>query len=222
MTYQPTLPCHKRWATADIDYVREQSAKSTVRQIAEDLGEPLGRVRHLVYSLRKGAHTPKGKTVRSKGAVQIDFLGGTRPEGVEGSTSASPVASGASEAPKSQPADLTAFVKNNTVRDVALALKISRATVYRLQDGYWPADSRALLAVWEAYKGRTAQQQGSWFVRRVYAGGLVRHAGLSWTAPGLAVRTGELLAVARTVDGNLLVQTLDLPAERITLQRLEG
>ena len=77
-----------------------------------------------------------------------------------------------------------------------------------------------LLAAWQRYKGRHSVVASGWFLRKVYAGGQVRHAGHAYTATGLAARTGQLLAVSRSADGGLLAQTLDLPAERLSLTQL--
>lgn len=134
-----------------------------------------------------------------------------------GDTSACLQAQNAPEAPFSAPPDLQAFVQSKTVTEVARALGMSRRTAHRLREGYWPRDTRGILAYWEAFKGRSAQQQSGWFLRRVHAGGLVRHAGIEWTATGLATRTGQTLAVARAVGDALLAQTLELPSQRLAL-----
>ncbi len=117
---------------------------------------------------------------------------------------------------QSQPADLAAFVRSHSNRAVAAMLGVGLGTANRLKQGYWPADSRKIVQAWTAYKGRTAQRATSWFVRRVSVDG-VRHGGKWYTASQLAGREGELLAVARVADGELLAQTLELPAERIVL-----
>lgn len=122
----------------------------------------------------------------------------------------------------SAPPDLLAFVHAQSVTEVARVLGMSRKTAWRLRGNHWPRDTRSVLRAWQSYKGRNAQQQSGWFLRRVYAGGLVRHAGLSWTANGMAVRTGQTVAVARTDANTLLAQTLDLPAERFELTMTEG
>lgn len=114
------------------------------------------------------------------------------------------------------PPDLMAFVRDRTVTEVARALGMSRRTAHRLRDGYWPRDTRGILAYWEAYKGRTASQQSRWFLRRVQAGGLVLHAGAAFSAPGVDQREGQTLAVARSTAG-LLAQTLELPSARFEL-----
>lgn len=121
------------------------------------------------------------------------------------------------KAPENAPADLLAFVGATAVTEVARVLGMSRKTAYRLRQGYWPADARALLKAWDTYKGRNTHQQSGWFLRRIHTGGVVRHAGYEWTAPGLAVRIGQTLAVARATDSALLAQTLELPSERFTL-----
>ena len=117
---------------------------------------------------------------------------------------------------QSAPADLLHFLRAAAVVDVARELGLTRGTVYRLRDGYWPSNPANILHAWARYKaGRGVVD--SWFLRRVRPGGLVRHAGQDYSAPGLPARTGQMLAVARAADGSLLAQTLELPAERIAL-----
>lgn len=119
--------------------------------------------------------------------------------------------------PQSAPPELQHFVREQSVGDAALALGLARGTVHRLRQGYWPEDSRKLVQAWGRYQGQRGIVQSSWFLRRVRSGGVIRHAGLDYAAPGLAARTGQLLAVARAADGSLLAQTLELPAERLPL-----
>ena len=117
---------------------------------------------------------------------------------------------------QSAPADLLHFLRAAAVVDVARELGLTRGTVYRLRDGYWPAEPRKILQAW----ARHLAQRGvvhSWFLRRVRADGLVRHAGLDFTAPSLPARVGQMLALARAADGSLIAQTLELPAERFVL-----
>lgn len=142
---------------------------------------------------------------------------GTGAAVLAGDTSACLHAQNAPEAPFSAPPDLQSFVQSKTVTEVARALGMSRRTAHRLREGYWPRDTRGILSYWEAYKGRSAQQQSGWFLRKVYTGGIVRHAGMEWTATGLAACTGQTLAVARAVGNALLAQTLDLPPQRLEL-----
>ncbi len=155
-------------------------------------------------------------------AAGNDLHRGTRAAVTPGNTSACLRPKNAPEALFSAPPDLLAFVQSKTVTEVARALGMSRRTAHRLREGYWPRDTRGILACWEEYKGRSAQQQSGWFLRRVHAGGLVRHAGLEWTAAGLAMRTGQTLAVARAVGDALLAQTLDLPSQRLELVPVPG
>lgn len=138
------------------------------------------------------------------------------------STSASPKGSERSYGPDSMPADLLEFVRGQSVRHAANALRLSLGTVHRLVQGYWPQDPRKIIEAWTAHKGRSGRIASSWFLRRVRAGGMVSHAGQQWTAPGLAIRSGELLAVARGDDGSLLAQTLELPAQRLQLSQAVG
>lgn len=220
MTYQATLPYPKRWAVADVAYVREHYPHRSVRQIAEDLNESVSRVQRLVARLKKSAGAVTGSTPQTANAVQIVFLGGTSVANDGGGTSARVEPLNAPQALFSQTADLAAFVAAKSVREVAEALKVSRATAHRLRHGYWPADARRLLDAWETYKGRSAAQQSGWFLRRVYKLGVIRHAGREWTAHGLELRCGQTLAVARHAGG-LLAQTLELPPRRLVLAPVE-
>lgn len=146
-----------------------------------------------------------------------DLHRGRSPANVQGGASVCLDASGGLYGPASVPADLLEFVRHHSVREVARALGMSRRTAHRLQGGYWPRDVRGIMACWDDYKGRSAQQTSGWFLRRVHPGGLVRHAGSAWSANGLAVRAGQQLAVARAVGGVLLAQTLELPPQRLQL-----
>jgi len=109
------------------------------------------------------------------------------------------------------------FVRENSVGDVTRELGFPRGTVHRLRHGYWPADPDKLLMTWGRFKASRSVVESSWFMRRVKADGTVRHAGHDYTAPRLAARAGQLLAVARSAEGGLLAQTLELPAERMSL-----
>ena len=122
---------------------------------------------------------------------------------------------------QSQPADLAAFVHASSTREVASVLGVGHGTVTRLKQGYWPADSRKIVQAWGEYKGRSAHRATSWFIRRVSTDG-VRHGGKWYMASQLAGRAGELLAVARSDDGDLLAQSLELPTERFTLSALSA
>lgn len=146
-----------------------------------------------------------------------DLDGPASADGSMVSTSDSPGSVNRCYGPDSMPADLQEFVRAQPVRDAAQALRLSLGTVHRLVQGYWPSDPRKIVQAWSAYKGRAGHLASSWFLRRVRSGGLISHAGQQWTAPGLAIRAGELLAVARADDGSLLAQTLGLPAERLAL-----
>lgn len=115
------------------------------------------------------------------------------------------------------PLELMDFLRAQSVRDAAQTLGLARGTVHRLVNGYWPSDSRKIMQAWSAYQGRTGVAGTSWFIRRVRAGGVVRHAGQDFTAHELAARTGRLLAVTRLKDGRLLAQTLELPSARMPL-----
>ena len=137
-------------------------------------------------------------------------------------TSAASEGCGRSYGPLAAPPDLLAFVRAHPVRFVSDALCLSRGTVHNLLAGYWPTDARKITQAWDLYKGRHFVRSTSWFIRRVGADGLLRHGSKVYGAVQLASRAGELLAVARSADGALVAVALELPAERITLQRLEG
>ncbi|MDO5623797.1 MAG: hypothetical protein Q4G71_03820 [Pseudomonadota bacterium] len=113
---------------------------------------------------------------------------------------------------------MLAFACDGSVREAANALRLSLGTIHQLRAGYWPDDARRILRAWADYKGRTGRISSSWFLRRVRAGGCVLHAGREWTGVGLARRVGELVAVARMPGGELLAQTLEIPAERLPLE----
>ena len=119
--------------------------------------------------------------------------------------------------PVCAPPELMDFLRAQSVRDAAHTLGLARGTVHRLANGYWPADPRKIMRAWSAYQGRTGVAGTSWFIRRVRAGGVVRHAGQDFTAHELAARTGRMLAVTRLKDGRLLAQTLELPSQRLPL-----
>lgn len=146
--------------------------------------------------------------------------GRSRRKGAGGISSCPSLSSGL-YGPPSPPPELLDFLRAQSVRDAAEALGLARGTVHRLASGYWPSDPRKIVRAWNAYKGRAAVVSSSWFLRRVRLGGVVRHAGRDYTAPRLATRTGQLLAVARSLDGGLLAQTLELPVERLPLSPLE-
>jgi len=119
--------------------------------------------------------------------------------------------------PQSAPPDLLHFVQALPVSSAVRALGLSAGTISRLRHGYWPPDSRKVVKAWGNYKARHGVIASSWFMRRVRAGGVVHHAGRDYTALELAARTGQLLAVARDAGGQLVAQTLELPAERLAL-----
>lgn len=123
--------------------------------------------------------------------------------------------------PSSVPADLRAFVLAQRPAEAARLLGVARGTVYRLRDGYWPADSRALVTAWAEYRGRAAALSSRWFLRRVLPGGQVRHGGAAYAAHHLLPRVGQLVAVARETGGGLLAQSLELPVGRFPLELIE-
>lgn len=152
-------------------------------------------------------------------STRNDLHKGTSPEPGAGYTHARVDAKNALKAVFALPPDLLAFAHTASVSDVAKVLYTSRRTAYRLRQGYWPADARGLLAAWDSYKGRIAQRQSGWMLRRVEQGGSVRHARKIWVAPALAVCTGQTVAIARINTTRLLAQTLDLPTQRFELQQ---
>lgn len=119
-----------------------------------------------------------------------------------------------------QPADLAGWVAHVSTGDIRRELGVGQSTAMRLKTGYWPADARKLLAAWDAYKGRVAPQQTRWVLRRVSSVGNVGYGCRTWSAPALQARTDQTVAVARIDDTRLLVQTIDLPAERFELVAL--
>lgn len=154
--------------------------------------------------------------------VQSGVQNGDSPAGATYPRAALPDAPQAVLSDRAAPQDLAAWLGGQPVAQIARRLGVSRGQAHRLKTGYWPADSRALLAAWDAYKGRTTAQQSGWFLRRVHDGGRVYHAGSMWSAPGLALRAGQTLAVARSAGDGLLAQTLELPSERFALAALPG
>lgn len=144
--------------------------------------------------------------------------GRSRVDGV-GNTFSCPAPSDGLYGPKSQPPELASFVRSHSSRAVAAALGVGQGTVTRLRGGYWPADPRKIVQAWNAYKGQTVKRSTSWFLRRVSADG-VRHGGKFYSSPYLAGREGELIAVARSAEGDFLAVSLELPTERFLLGRV--
>lgn len=124
--------------------------------------------------------------------------------------------------PKSAPVELLAFLGEVSVSEGADALGMSRKQVHRVRHGYWPGDSRKIMAAWVAYQGRSAAVASSWFLRRVQSGALVRQGTQVYTGPRLGEHVGKLLALARTVDGGLVAQTLGGQPRLIVLERVEA
>lgn len=208
-----------QWAVVDVAYVREHCKRMTAARIAEELGESVARVRGLIY--RRG-FLRKRDTSKVAAVVSTKMHALPVPVAHDHAKTAAGIATAPEKratARKSPPADLLAFLQAQRVADAARALGLSRRTALRIRGGYWPTNDAHLLRTWHACQGALAQRAGGWFLRRVYAGGAVRHAGAHWTAPALAPRTGQLVACARTAAGGLLVQTLELPAARFELAR---
>lgn len=124
--------------------------------------------------------------------------------------------------PKSAPAELLAFLREVSVSEGADALGMSRKQVHRVRHGYWPADSRKIMAAWVAYQGRGAVLASSWFLRRVQPGALVKQGVQVFTGPRLGEYEGKLLALARTVGGGLVAQTLGGQSRLMVLERVEA
>lgn len=159
----------------------------------------------------------------SEGGVDAagnDLDGGTSRAAGLGGIRASLEPSGRLYGPPAAPTDLLHFVQGVTIAQAMRELALARGTVWRLRHGYWPEDPRKIAHAWDRYKVRHGVVVSSWFLRRVYPGGVVRHAGRDYTALQLAARTGQMLAVAREAQGQLLAQTLELPAERLPLELL--
>ena len=149
---------------------------------------------------------PLGATLH-RGRRRADELGGP-------SVPAEP--SARLEAEFSDRANLLAFLRSRPIRESARALGLSRRSIYRLLQGYWPNEPREILGVWMDYKSRASQPASSWFLRRVRPEGVVHHGRSSYTSLALGTRVGELVAVARS-HGGLLAQTLEPPLERLVL-----
>ena len=149
-----------------------------------------------------------------------EFDRGTRPAKGLGATCASPEPENGFCGPASPPPELLAFVRAMSLAEAGRALGLAKGTIHSLRKGYWPADPRYIVRAWGAYSAPRAGLGSCWFLRRVYPGGIVRHAGAEYTAVDLAARAGQQLAVARDHSRGLLAQTLDLPAERLVLTRV--
>ena len=150
------------------------------------------------------------------GSVDDLDTGSSRANGCGGTSAGTRPVKG-SFGPPSVPVELMDFLRAQSVRETAKALGLARGTVHRLVKGYWPSDSRKIMEAWSRCKGGNSSVASSWFLRRIRPGGTVRHAGRDFTAPRLAARTGQMMAVASSLDGGLLAQTLELPAERLPL-----
>ena len=157
-----------------------------------------------------------GASVAASGPGDL-LGGGCRPSKAVGDTSASVEAKPRLYGPDCAPSDLIHFLRESPIGAATRALGMAHGTVHRLRHGYWPSDPRKIMQAWNRYKGRRSIVASSWFIRRVRPGGAIRHAGHDYTAPRLAARTGQMLAVARASDGTLIAQTLELPAERLPL-----
>lgn len=145
---------------------------------------------------------------------------GASAERTAGGTSGSPAAKNRATGRKSAPPELLAFVRLESVTTAAGALGLTRQTIYRLREGYWPRNADKIMAAWRTCQGELADRASRWVMRRVYPGGMVLHARRWWTADGLAGRTDQSLALARTSEGQLLAQTLELPPERLLLREV--
>lgn len=124
--------------------------------------------------------------------------------------------------PEFAPPGLLVFLDEVSVAEAAETLGMSRKQVHRLRSGYWPADSRKVVAAWEAYRGRAAVVASSWFLRRVQCDALVRHGAHLYTGHRLGEHAGRLLALARTVEGQLVAQTLGGQQRMLVLERVEA
>lgn len=126
------------------------------------------------------------------------------------------------EGRNSAPANLLAFVRCRPERDAAEELGLSRKQIQRLKGGYWPQEPRKILEAWSAYRGRGGATANRWVLRCVYPDGVVRQGRHVYTAQQLGARVGELVAVARSVDGALIAQPLQPPMERFALERVKA
>ena len=138
--------------------------------------------------------------------------GGCRPSKAVGDTSASVEAKPRLYGPDCAPSDLIHFLRESPIGAATRALGMAHGTVHRLRHGYWPSDPRKIMQAWNRYKGRRSIVASSWFIRRVRPGGAIRHAGHDYTAPRLAARTGQMLAVARGLMSRPKILLLDEPS----------
>lgn len=146
-----------RWAVVDIAYVREQFPGRTARQIADDLGVSSKRVSSLITRRgwrNKGAFRGVQQPSRPEPGICTALGRGTAAErGAAGALAAVPPEKRATGR-NSAPPDLLQFINGLSEREAARALGLSKGSVGRLRDGYWPNDSRKLMAAWERYTGR--------------------------------------------------------------------
>ena len=155
-------------------------------------------------------------------AAGNDLHSGCGPQSARGGATALTRANSRLSGPQSAPPALLAFLDEVSVSDAADALGMSRKQVHRVRHGYWPADSRKIMAAWVAYQGRSAAVASSWFLRRVQSGALVRQGAQVYTGPRLGEHVGKLLALARTVDGGLVAQTLGGQPRLMVIERVEA
>lgn len=225
MSNQPKWKYGQRLAVVDIVYIKEQHLIRTAAEIAAELGVPKSKVEYQVRKLKlpkQEVTAPNRRAMQAKRGAGDELDTPPRHEQGAGGTTAPQGLREGLVGPISPPSDMLVFVRSQPVRQAALALKLSRGQVHRIAQGYWPEDSRRTLAAWDAYRGRTDAPGSSWFLRRVLPGGTVLHARAHYFSASLAYRVGMLVAVARVADGGLLVQTLELPAQRFVLSRVEA
>lgn len=121
----------------------------------------------------------------------------------------------------SLPPPLRAFLRNRSVTEIADALQLGKGTASRIKRGIYPHAPHKLLKRWESIQASGAVPVGTWALRRVLADAMVHAAilydGALYSGAGLQGMQGRQLAVARTANGGLLAQTLDIPPERLQL-----
>lgn len=119
------------------------------------------------------------------------------------------------------PADLRAFLRNRSVTEIAEVLQLGKGTASRIKRDIYPHAPNKLLKRWEVARAAGTVPVGTWVLRRVMADATAHQAvlfdGTLYSGAGLLGMRGRQIAVARTADGGLLAQTLDLPAQRVPL-----
>lgn len=130
---------------------------------------------------------------------------GLRAQNTPADTNPLPTAKKRAEGRLNAPADLREFLRTRPVRQAAAALGLSHGLAHQLSRGYWPEDPARIMQAWRGYQCRLASQTAPIrAVRRVYAGGSVRHAGRHFCSPGLCGHEGSMVGICRAQDGQIM------------------